>query len=194
MTRSVAIVGGGVGGLCTAIRLRAAGLEVDLFERNEVFGGKVAVYARDGWTFDVGPSLVTWPEVLDDTLRAVGTTLAAEVRLERLSSPFRYFWPDATTLATHDDPMLTASAFDGLVPGAGDSYLRLLGRARRTWAVAERTFLAGPMSGAGSLARRLRSPRDLVDVDAARTLAGLDRKSTRLNSSHVSESRMPSSA
>jgi phytoene desaturase len=171
--RTVAVVGGGVGGLCAAIRLRAAGLEVDLFERNETFGGKVAVYARDGWSFDVGPSLVTWPEVLDDTLRAAGTSLASEVRLERLGSPFRYFWPDATTLATHDDPMLTASAFDGLVPGAGDEYLHLLSRARRTWAVAERTFLAGPMSGAASLAGRMRSPRDLVDIDAARTLARL---------------------
>ena len=36
---------------------------------------------------------------------------------------------------------------------------------------------------------------DLVGVIAVAILAGLgDRKSTRLNSSHVSESRMPSSA
>ena len=55
----VAIVGGGVGGLATAIRLQSAGHHVTVFERNEVVGGKLATYVRDGYTFDIGPSLVT---------------------------------------------------------------------------------------------------------------------------------------
>jgi len=173
------IVGGGVGGLVTAIRLATAGQNVALFERNDQLGGKLAVRERDGFTFDIGPSLLTLPELFDDVFRLAGTSLEEEIDLVRLDPSFRYFWPDASTLATHDDPMLTASSFDGLVPGAGDEYLRLLARARRTWAVAERTFLAGPMSGPVSLARRLGSPRDLVDVDAARTLARLSDASFR---------------
>ena len=42
------IVGGGVGGLVTAIRLATAGQNVALFERNDQLGGKLAVRERDG--------------------------------------------------------------------------------------------------------------------------------------------------
>ena len=70
----VVIVGGGVGGLAAAIRLRSLGHDVAVFERNEVVGGKLATYVRDGYTFDIGPSLVTLPHLFDDVFRTAGTT------------------------------------------------------------------------------------------------------------------------
>src|SRR5688500_5735662 len=97
------VVGGGVAGLALAIRLRAAGHEVELHERNEVLGGKVAVLERDGFTFDVGPALVTLPQVLDELFRAAGTTLADELPMVRLDPQFRYTWPDGRTLIVGDD-------------------------------------------------------------------------------------------
>ena len=116
MKRPAAIVvGGGVGGLCAAIRLRAAGHAVTVFERNEVVGGKLAVYERDGFVFDIGPSLLTLPQVFDDVFRVAGTSLADEVDLVRLPAPFTYHWsPDArsggrsdghspASLTVHDD-------------------------------------------------------------------------------------------
>ena len=75
------IVGGGVGGLVTAIRLAAAGQNVAIFERNEQFGGKLAVRERDGFVFDIGPSLLTLPHVLDEVFRLAGTSLDGEVEL-----------------------------------------------------------------------------------------------------------------
>ena len=47
------VIGGGVGGLCTAIRLRAAGHEVTLVERNPIVGGKLAALTEEGYTFDL---------------------------------------------------------------------------------------------------------------------------------------------
>ncbi len=60
-TSRTVIVGGGVGGLCVAIRLAARGHDVTLCERLPEVGGKLAVYRRDGFTFDLGPSLLTLP-------------------------------------------------------------------------------------------------------------------------------------
>ena len=51
---------------------------------------------------------------------------------------------------------------------------------------ADAKLLAGGQSLMPTLNMRLASPKVLIDIT--------DRKSTRLNSSHVSESRMPSSA
>ncbi|MFM8506202.1 MAG: NAD(P)-binding protein, partial [Actinomycetota bacterium] len=60
------IVGGGVGGLVSAIRLAAAGRSVAVLERSAQFGGKLAVRERDGFVFDTGPSLLTLPSLLDE--------------------------------------------------------------------------------------------------------------------------------
>ena len=167
----VVIVGGGVGGLMAAIRLRCAGHEVTVLERLPQFGGKLATYSRDGYNFELGPSLLTWPQVIDDVFRLAGTSLADEVQLVRLAQPFRYFWPGNGGTATfHDDPVATAQSLDGMSPGSGDEYLRFLRHSRRIWEVSERTFFAGPMTGPLSLLRRMRSPRDFAWIDARRTL------------------------
>lgn len=156
--RQVVVVGGGIGGLAAAIRLRVRGHDVTVHERHAVPGGKVAVLERDGFLFDVGPSLVTLPHVYDDVFRVAGTALADEVDLVRLDPQFRYRWPSGRSLDVLD------AGCD--VPG----WAEFVARGRTIWEVSERTFFAGPMSGPWSLARRMRHPRDLLDIDPLRTL------------------------
>ncbi len=164
------VIGGGVGGLCTAIRLSAAGHQVTVFERNDVVGGKLAVFERDGFTFDIGPSLLTLPHVFDEVFRLAGTSLDEQLELVRLDPQFRYFWRDGAHLVVHDDNDATAAAFD-TIAGAGDSWRELNERGREIWDVSERTFFAGPMSNPIELLQRMESPSDLRAIDAMRTLS-----------------------
>lgn len=170
-SRRVVVVGGGVGGLATAIRLQAAGGHaVEVIERNEVAGGKLGVHRRDGFSFDTGPSLITLPHVIDDLFRVGGTSLADELDLVRLDPQFTYHWPDGTSWAVRDDPAKTDPP-----PGGSDGLGRFLAAAGEIWDVSERTFFAGPMSGPMSLLRRMRSPRDLLAIRPGRTLNGFAR-------------------
>lgn len=166
----VVVVGGGVGGLATAIRLRALGHPVALFERRDVVGGKLAADRHDGYTFDVGPSLVTLPHVFDEVFRAAGTNLDEQLELVRLDPQFAYHWTDGSSLVVPDGDDDTAGAFDAVAPGAGAQWRRFDERGRRIWDVADRTFFAGPMSNPWSLAKRMRSPFDLTAIDPLRTL------------------------
>ena len=168
-TRAV-VVGAGVGGLAAAIRLRALGHRVTMFERNDVVGGKLAAYVRDGYTFDIGPSLVTLPHVFDDVFRAAGTTLDEQVDLVRLDPQFAYHWTDGSALTVPDGDDATAAAFEEFAPGAGEQWQAFDDRGRRIWDVADRTFFAGPMSNPLALAKRMRSPFDLTAIDPLRTL------------------------
>ncbi|MGA9276813.1 phytoene desaturase family protein [Ilumatobacter sp.] len=169
MTR-VAVVGGGVGGLATAIRLRVAGHDVTIVERNHAVGGKLAVYERDGFTFDVGPSLLTLPDLFDEIFRLAGTSLDEQLTMVRLDPQFRYSWRNGSQLTIPDEPQDTRSHFEAFAPGAGEQWRKFDDNGRRIWDISQRTFFAGPMSDPRSLLERMDSPRDLLDIDALRTL------------------------
>jgi phytoene desaturase len=142
----VVVIGGGVGGLTVATRLADAGHDVTVIEQADHAGGKLATLQRDGFTFDIGPSLVTLPNVFDQRVRA-------RLDLRRLDPQFVYRWPDGRTLTIADGE------------DVGGRFTR---RGARIWEISERTFLAGPM-GIGAL-RRLRNPRELWQIDPLRTL------------------------
>ncbi len=164
------VVGSGVGGLCTAIRLAAAGHHITVCERNDVAGGKLATFERDGFTFDIGPSLLTLPHVFDEVFRLAGTAIEDELDLVRLDPQFRYFWRDGAHLVVHDDNDATAQSFDTFAR-AGAAWRELDERGRQIWEVSERTFFVGPMSNPLALLGRMESPRDLRTIDAMRTLS-----------------------
>jgi phytoene desaturase len=166
----VVVVGGGVGGLAVAIRLRAAGHDVVVCERNDEPGGKLAARTTAGFTWDTGPSLLTLPGVFDDLLACAGTSLAEVVDLQRLDPICRYRWPDGSGFDHRADLDHAVDAADALAPGQGAAFRRFLGRARTVWETAERTFFAGPLESPLQLARRMRSPADLLAIDPLRTL------------------------
>ena len=62
--RRVLVIGAGIGGLATAVRLAHAGYRVTVVERHDVPGGRAGVWHSQGFTFDTGPSMVMMPEYL----------------------------------------------------------------------------------------------------------------------------------
>jgi phytoene desaturase len=54
--KKILIVGAGIGGLATALRLIKKGYAVEIIEKNEQGGGRLNQIKKDGFTFDTGPS------------------------------------------------------------------------------------------------------------------------------------------
>src|SRR5262249_61865356 len=71
----VGVVGGGLGGLAAAYVLAARGYAVTLFERSAWLGGKAAVLERQGYRFDMGPTILTLPSVLRRIFAEAGRDL-----------------------------------------------------------------------------------------------------------------------
>lgn len=165
------VVGSGMGGLAVSIRLAAAGHDVTVLERNPIVGGKLATLNEQGFCFELGPTLLTMPHLYDDLFRLGGKALADEVDLVRLDRPFRYTWGNGSSLDVLDDDAAFRRELDEFADGAGAEWERFRSRAASIWAVAERTFMAGPMGSPWSFARRLRNPFDLARIDGNRTLA-----------------------
>jgi len=92
--KSAVVVGGGIGGLAAALRLRRAGCRVTLLEKNDTVGGKVAERRANGFRWDLGPSLFTMPQILDRLFADLGEKRKDYLFLEPLSPACRYRWAD----------------------------------------------------------------------------------------------------
>ncbi len=164
------MVGAGVGGLAAAIRLAAAGHDVTVLERLDRAGGKLDDHEAAGFRWETGPSLLTLPDVFADLAAVAGRSLDDLVTLRRLDPICRYRFPDGSSFDHRADLDDTIAEVDRFAPGQGAAWRELMARSHRVWEVAERTFFAGPMSSPLRLLRRMRSPRDLLAIDAFPTL------------------------
>ena len=60
------IIGAGIAGLSLAVRLQSKGIQVSVFEANTYPGGKLTELSKKGYRFDMGPSLFTMPQFVEE--------------------------------------------------------------------------------------------------------------------------------
>lgn len=169
MTRTV-VIGGGIAGLATAALLAREGHQVELLERLDDVGGRVATLERDGFRFDTGPSWYLMPRVFDHFFELLGTRTEDELDLCALDPAYRVFsepLPDGTRPEPVTIPRGSESVretFERLEPGSAARTDGYLSSARHTTDMAERYFLYNPFTRPASLLNRdvLRSLPELA--------------------------------
>lgn len=90
--KKVIVIGAGTAGLACAVRLLAAGYAVDIYEKNAIPGGKMHQIRKDGYTFDVGPTLVMMPSVYEDVFRAAGRDPADYLSMQPLDPMYTVYF------------------------------------------------------------------------------------------------------
>ena len=170
----VVVVGAGVGGLAVAARLARLRHDVTVVERNAQVGGKLAAYARDGFVFDTGPSIVTLPATLRDLFLKTGRQPLEEVlELRPLDVLAHYRFPDGTEMDVPNTGVNgVAGAFQEAFGGSsGEQWRRFHERAESLWAMTRTPFVESPLEGPRSLlSLAARRPADLVRVAPWRSL------------------------
>ncbi len=101
--RSAIIVGAGIAGIATSIRLAAKGYHVKIFDANPYPGGKLTAFEKGGYRFDAGPSLFTMPQYVDALYKLVGKDPRNYYSYTRKDVVCNYFWEDGQTLTAWGD-------------------------------------------------------------------------------------------
>jgi len=96
--KKIIIIGSGFGGLAEAIRLQARGFDVTILEKNAMTGGHAYQFKKNGYTFDMGPSLITAPDIIKAVFRAAGKDIEDYLELIRLDPYYRIYFHDGTHL------------------------------------------------------------------------------------------------
>lgn len=86
------IVGAGIAGIATAIRLAIKGYEVEVHEKNAVAGGKMYLIEKGGYKFDAGPSLFTQPGNIEELFQLAEEDIKDYFSYQSLPIACRYFF------------------------------------------------------------------------------------------------------
>ncbi|MGO4372441.1 phytoene desaturase family protein, partial [Paenibacillus sp. MCAF20] len=120
--KSVAVIGGGLGGLSAAISLAQSGYEVSLFEKNDHLGGKLNRLEQDGFGFDLGPSILTMPHIFERLFTSSNRKMADYITIQQVEHEWRSFFPDGTVIDLYGDLQRMAESNSSLDDKSMEEY------------------------------------------------------------------------
>jgi len=107
----VIVIGSGIAGLATSIRLAHAGFSVTVFEASDGPGGKLREKRMGDFRFDLGPSLFTLPGNVDELFELCGERPKDHFRYSKLEVLCHYFWNDGMVFHAPADKELWVRNF-----------------------------------------------------------------------------------
>ena len=134
------IIGAGIAGMATAIRLAVKGYAVEVFEANDYPGGKLAEIKQDGFRFDAGPSLLTMPQYVDELFQLAGKDPSQFFSYQKLDIICKYFYEDDSRLTAYADEGQFINEADKLT-GEGKALRRYIKNSSRIYELTDHIFL-----------------------------------------------------
>ncbi len=139
-TRTI-VIGGGIGGLATSIRLAQAGHSVIVLEKNATLGGRCNCLELEGFRFDTGPTLLLMRDVLEELFASTGRTMDDYLDLTRLDLNYRIRFGDGSVLDVTADHGRMSESLELLQHGGSKGLERYLQDAKYKYYVSRARFV-----------------------------------------------------
>jgi phytoene desaturase len=124
--KKVIVIGSGFGGLAVAIRLQARGFDVTIVEKNEQIGGHSSQLVKNGYTFDMGPSLITAPEIIESVFQSAGRDMHNYLNLQKLDPYYRIYFHDKSYIDYSGDSEEMKNQMHKFSPEDAQNYDRFM--------------------------------------------------------------------
>lgn len=140
----VGIIGSGFSSLVAACFLAKEGHQVNVYEKNEMAGGRARIFEADGFQFDMGPSWYWMPELIDKIFEELGENSRDYMDLVRLDPSYKVYWNDYTSTSIPADLDALYQIFDKLEDHGGQKLKQFLEDAQIKYKVGTEKFLEKP--------------------------------------------------
>ncbi len=183
------VIGAGIGGLAVGIRLQALGFKTTIVEALAGPGGRALVRKQDGFTFDMGPTVITVPAFIEELFAqelgqpaltapdfpAAPTNAATQryCQIVPVKPFYRIAFDDGSAFDYDGDEESTRRQIAALAPEDLDGYDNFQRDAK---AIFDRGFLELGYTHFGDIRSMIRVAPDLLRLDALRTLFGFTSK------------------
>ncbi|MFG6149108.1 phytoene desaturase family protein [Halobacillus sp. B23F22_1] len=122
----IAIVGGGIGGLVTALLLsKKQTHNISIFEKNKQLGGRLAYERNKGFKIDQGPTIILLPDMLMDIL-AEGGMNREDIPIQQCDPLYHIHFKDGSTYTKYADKEKQVEELNKKFPGNEKGYERFL--------------------------------------------------------------------
>ncbi len=166
------IIGAGIAGIATAIRLAVKGYAVEVFEANSYAGGKLSEFTQEGFRFDAGPSLFTMPQYVDELFKLTGKNPADHFTYQKLDITCQYFYEDGTQLTAYADEAQFVKEVTRVTGEPEASIKKHIANSRKIYNITSHVFLERSLHRLRTFLRwdTFKSILNLPSIDAGRTM------------------------
>ncbi|MFP4544576.1 MAG: phytoene desaturase family protein [Candidatus Kapaibacterium sp.] len=131
--KKAAIIGSGFGGLSLGIRLQAKGWQVKIFEKNSQPGGHANQLLKKGYKFDMGPSLITAPDILGNVFKSAGKNIEDYLDLLLLDPYYRIYFHDKSYIDYSGDEEFMKAQMAVFNKGDAGKYDKFIENSRKIY-------------------------------------------------------------
>jgi phytoene desaturase len=171
---SAIVIGAGLGGLSAAMRLGAKGYRVTLLDRLDRVGGRGSSITQNGHRFDLGPTIVTVPQVFKQLWAECGRDFDKDVDLRPVDPYYEIRWRDGSVFTVRQDEKAMINEVRRLSPDDVAGYKRFVKDSEARYLFGFEGLGRRPMNKLGDLIRelpgfvKLRADRSVYGHAAAR--------------------------
>ena len=167
------IIGAGIAGIGSAIRLAVKGYDVQVFEANSYPGGKLSEFEQGDYRFDAGPSLFTMPQYVDELFELAGKKPTEYFKYQKLEEVCRYFWDDGTMLKASADVNQFGAEIAKKTSSSSQEIKDFLNKSECIYEITHRVFLEKSLHRLSTFFNRqtFKSFLRFFEIDAFRTMA-----------------------
>ena len=127
--------------MSAAIMLAQRGFKVTVVEKNNHIGGKLNQLQTQGFSFDLGPSIFTLPQLFRPLFESEGKKLEDYITLERVDPQWRNFFEDGTVLDLWENTDRMRAELARFGPRVIDEYEAFVSYSRTQYDIIERGYL-----------------------------------------------------
>lgn len=164
------IIGGGFGGIASALRCRALGHEVTLVERLSDLGGRAQVFEREGFRHDAGPTVITAPFMFEELFQLFDKDLADYANIVPLDTWYEFYFNDGKSFTYKGDIQHTFNEIAKFEPSDVAGYKALLALSQQIFKVGFEQLSSQPFTKFSTMLKQVPA---LIRLQSYRTVFGL---------------------
>lgn len=144
MRKKVIIIGAGIGGLSSALRLLHNGYEVEIYEKDNSIGGRVNVIKTKGFTFDLTASILMMPDVYKELFSYVNKNYRDYLEFIEIDPIYRVFSHGGHFMDFNTSMSILTKNLESISKDDSLGYFKFLSDVYEKYLIANKYFLEKP--------------------------------------------------
>ena len=144
--KEVIVIGAGIGGLTTGIRLLKNGYRVKILEKENTVGGKINQINNNGDKFDLTASIIMTPQNYIEIFNYVNKDYSNYIQLEKLDVMYKVFYKDNINYKFYSDISKTIEFLETIDLNLGMNYLSYISDSYNKYILSNKKFLSKSMN------------------------------------------------